>query len=36
MTEGVDESALRASALWEAVTGKPGTQTWHEGVQVTC
>ncbi|MFI6085627.1 hypothetical protein ACIBBB_32495 [Streptomyces sp. NPDC051217] len=36
LTEGVDESALAANALWEAVTGKPGTQTWHEGVQVAC
>jgi hypothetical protein len=36
LTEGVDESALTTNALWEAVTGKPGTQTWHEHVQVTC
>lgn len=36
LTEGVDESALTANALWEAVTGKPGTQTWHEGVHITC
>lgn len=36
LTEDVDESALTANALWEAVTGKPGTQTWHEGVQITC
>ncbi|MFF1691712.1 hypothetical protein [Streptomyces sp. NPDC058254] len=36
LTEGVDESALTANALWEAVTGKPGTQTWNESVQVTC
>ncbi|MGW6405037.1 hypothetical protein [Streptomyces sp. NPDC055134] len=36
LTEGVDESALTANALWEAVTGKPSTQTWHESVQVTC
>ncbi|MGW6570059.1 hypothetical protein [Streptomyces sp. NPDC054975] len=36
LTEGVDETALTANALWEAVTGKPGTQTWHEQVRVTC
>ncbi|WOX19922.1 hypothetical protein [Streptomyces solicathayae] len=36
LTEGVDEQALTANALWEAVTGKPGTQTWHETVHVTC
>ncbi|MFI6416145.1 hypothetical protein ACIBG6_01720 [Streptomyces sp. NPDC050842] len=36
LTEGVDETALTANALWEAVTGKPGTQTWHEQVHVTC
>ncbi|GAA3604336.1 hypothetical protein GCM10022419_106310 [Nonomuraea rosea] len=24
-TEGVDEEKLTADALWEAVTGKPGT-----------
>ncbi|GAA2638551.1 hypothetical protein GCM10009863_64270 [Streptomyces axinellae] len=36
LTEGVDESALTTNALWEAVTGKPGTQTWHESVHVTC
>ncbi|WP_328506006.1 hypothetical protein [Streptomyces sp. NBC_00391] len=36
LTEGVDESALTANALWEAVTGKPGTQTWYESVHVTC
>ncbi|MET9878571.1 hypothetical protein ABZZ36_28640 [Actinacidiphila glaucinigra] len=36
LTEGVDESALTANALWEAVTGKPGTQTWYEQVNVIC
>ncbi len=36
LTEGVDEEALTANALWEAVTGKPGTQTWTEQVQMTC
>lgn len=34
LTEGVDETALTANALWEAVTGKPGTQDWHEQVRV--
>ncbi|MGW6286335.1 hypothetical protein [Streptomyces sp. NPDC055107] len=36
LTEGVDEEKLTADALWEAVTGKPGTQTWYESVHVTC
>ncbi|MFJ9845872.1 hypothetical protein ACIRYZ_36605 [Kitasatospora sp. NPDC101155] len=36
LTEGVDESTLTTNALWEAVTGQPGTQTWYESVQVTC
>lgn len=36
LTEGVDEEALTCTALWEAVTGTPGTQTWHETVRVTC
>ncbi|WP_406379313.1 hypothetical protein [Streptomyces sp. NBC_01618] len=36
LTEGVDEEKLTADALWEAVTGKPGTQTWFEGVHITC
>ncbi|MGW4851239.1 hypothetical protein ACWEPZ_08360 [Streptomyces sp. NPDC004288] len=36
LTEGVDEQALTANALWETVTGKPGTQTWHEQIHVTC
>ncbi|MCX4511215.1 hypothetical protein OHA27_13040 [Streptomyces sp. NBC_01619] len=36
LTEGVDESVLTTNALWEAVTGKPGTQTWYESVNVTC
>ena len=33
LTEGVDETALTANALWEAVTGKPG-QGWIETVHV--
>lgn len=33
LTEGVDEAALTANALWEAVTGKPG-KGWIETVQV--
>ena len=33
LTEGVDESALTANALWEAVTGKPG-EGWIETVHV--
>ncbi|MFJ3366459.1 hypothetical protein [Streptomyces anthocyanicus] len=36
LTEDVDEEALTANVLWEAVTGKPGTQTWYEHVRVTC
>jgi hypothetical protein len=36
LTEGVDEEKLTANALWEAVTGKPGTQTWYESVRITC
>lgn len=36
LTEGVDEEALTANALGEAVPGKPGTRTWHEQVHVTC
>ncbi|MEU9994200.1 hypothetical protein [Streptomyces sp. NPDC050848] len=36
LTEGVDETALTTNALWEAVTGQPGTQTWHEQVHITC
>ncbi|MET8054535.1 hypothetical protein ABZU75_43875 [Streptosporangium sp. NPDC005286] len=34
LTEDVDESALTANALWEAVTGKPGTQDWHDSVNL--
>ncbi|MGW7671569.1 hypothetical protein ACWGJX_31270 [Streptomyces sp. NPDC054775] len=34
MTEGVDGNALTTDALWEAVTGKPGTQDWYETVRV--
>ncbi|WP_433635493.1 hypothetical protein [Nocardia sp. CA-120079] len=34
LTEGVDEDALTTNALWEAVTGTPGTQDWIEQVQV--
>ncbi|MFE3221167.1 hypothetical protein [Streptomyces antimycoticus] len=33
LTEGVDERALTANALWEAVTGKPG-QGWVETLHV--
>ncbi|WP_330461680.1 hypothetical protein OIB37_35415 [Streptomyces sp. NBC_00820] len=33
LTEGVDESALTVNALWEAVTGKPGTQTAPDAAQ---
>ena len=33
LTENVDESALTANALWEAVTGKPG-KGWIEQVRV--
>lgn len=36
LAEGVDEEKLTANAPWEAVTGKPGTQTWYEGVHITC
>jgi hypothetical protein len=36
LTEGVDEETLTTDALWEAVTGQPGTQHWHESVHVTC
>jgi len=36
LTEDVDESQLTANALWEAVTGKPGTQDWYEQVRVIC
>ncbi|MFG2600687.1 hypothetical protein [Streptomyces sp. NPDC048462] len=36
LTEGVDEEKLTADALWEAVTGKAGTQTWFESVHITC
>ncbi|MFJ8770124.1 hypothetical protein [Streptomyces clavifer] len=36
LAEGVDEEKLTADALWEAVTGKPGTQTWYESVHITC
>ena len=28
LTEDVDTSTLTTNALWEAVTGKPGNQTW--------
>ncbi|MFE5406964.1 hypothetical protein ACFQ9Z_37935 [Streptomyces sp. NPDC056580] len=36
LTEGVDEEKLTTNALWEAVTGKSGTQTWYESVHITC
>ncbi|WP_327151562.1 hypothetical protein [Nocardia sp. NBC_01329] len=34
LTEGVDEDALTANALWEAVTGTPATQDWTDPVHV--
>ncbi len=34
LTENVDETRLTANALWEAVTGKTGTQDWYESVHV--
>lgn len=34
LTEGVDEDALTANALWEAVTGTPGTQDWYEQIHI--
>lgn len=34
LTSDVDESRLTANALWEAVTGSPGTQDWFEKVHV--
>ena len=34
LTEGVDEDKLTVNALWEAVTGRPGSQTWYEDVSV--
>ncbi|WP_225731050.1 MULTISPECIES: hypothetical protein [unclassified Nocardia] len=34
LTEGVDEDALTTNALWEAVTGTPGTQDWTEEVHI--
>lgn len=34
LTIDVDESRLTANALWEAVTGSPGTQDWFETVHV--
>lgn len=36
LTEGVDEEALTANALWEAVTGKLGTPSWYEQVRIIC
>lgn len=30
LTENVDETRLTTNALWEAVTGEPGTQGWFE------
>ena len=33
LTEGVDETKLTANALWAAVTGTPGTQTWYEPIR---
>ncbi|QRP42957.1 hypothetical protein [Amycolatopsis sp. FDAARGOS 1241] len=34
LTEDVDEARLTTNALWEAVTGEPGTQHRHEQVKV--
>ncbi|MEU1984407.1 hypothetical protein [Nocardia sp. NPDC019395] len=34
LTEDVDEESLTTNVLWEAVTGKPGTQDWFERVRV--
>ena len=34
LTEGVDEEKLTTNALWQAVTGTPGTQDWYESVRV--
>ncbi|MEV7237849.1 hypothetical protein AB0N06_29020 [Streptomyces sp. NPDC051020] len=36
LTEGVNEEELTTNALWEAVTGTPGTQHWYETVHVVC
>jgi hypothetical protein len=34
LTEGIDESALNTNALWAAVTGTPGTQSWTDTIRV--
>ena len=34
LTEGVDEEKLTTNALWQAVTGTPGSQDWYESVRV--
>lgn len=34
LTEGVDEDKPTVNALWEAVTGRPGSQSWFEDVTV--
>ncbi|MDT5024653.1 MAG: hypothetical protein QOE61_1079 [Micromonosporaceae bacterium] len=34
LTEGVDETKLTTNALWQAVTGTPGTQDWYETVRL--
>ena len=34
LTEEVNEAALTTNALWEAVTGQSGAQTWFDTVQV--
>ncbi|MFF4653572.1 hypothetical protein [Streptomyces sp. NPDC001380] len=34
LTEGVDEERLTTNALWQAVTGEPGEQSWYETVRV--
>lgn len=33
LAEGVDETALTTNALWAAVTGTPGSQTWTDRVR---
>ncbi|MFD5593960.1 hypothetical protein [Streptomyces griseorubiginosus] len=32
----MDEEKLTTDVLWEAVTGKPGCQSWYESVRITC
>jgi len=35
LTEDVDERMLTTNALWEAVTGTPGRQSWYEPIRET-